>query len=249
LAVRLLRGLQEGVIILLVALLISTGLRHFVFQMYHVPSGSMEQTLIGSDAGPGDRIVVRKFGDFKRGDVVVFKDKLGWLMPSTVQPPWYQSALQFVGLMPTDGEQFLVKRVIGLAGDRVTCCDVQGRIEINGYPLDESEYLYRNPDGSLVEASAKPFDLLVPAGHVFVLGDHRNMSSDSRYHLCDGSETTPYLGFPAVESIEGTVVAIAWPASRWRTLKTPEAFADVPEPAQEAPAQAVIYNLNCPFGR
>ncbi|MDR0417610.1 MAG: signal peptidase I [Propionibacteriaceae bacterium] len=220
-AQRAVRWLLDIVVILFAALLISTLIKTFGVQQYIVPSGSMEETLRN-----GDRIVVAKFGDYRRGDAVVFEDKLGWLTPTFDDPSWLETALSFVGILPPSGSRFLVKRLIGLPGDRVACC-TDNRLTINDQLLDES-YLYPG-----INPSDVAFDVTVPDGRVFVLGDHRNNSADSRYHLCRDGRRTPELAFPAIEDIEGPVISIVWPINRWSKLSTPDVFAGVP--AQDQP--------------
>jgi signal peptidase I len=217
----LVRWLLDIVIILFAALLISTLIKTFGVQQYVVPTGSMEETL-----RTGDRFVVAKFGDYRRGDAVVFEDKLEWLTPTAKKPSWFESVLSFVGVLPPTGSRFVVKRLIGLPGDRVACC-TDNRLTVNGQPLDEP-YLYPG-----VNPSDIVFDVTVPDGRVFVMGDHRDSSADSRYHLCRDGRRTPNLAFPAVEDIEGPVIFIAWPVSRWSKLSTPATFGDVP--AQDQP--------------
>jgi signal peptidase I len=239
------------VVILVIALIISTLIRTFGVEQFRVPTGSMEQTLYGEhDNGDGtrssgDRIFVAKAGGYDRGDIVVFEDKQGWLSaaPAGVSTPWYKDALEFVGVLPDSSKRYLVKRLIGLPGDRVTCCDDQGLIEVNGTPLLE-DYLYKNPDGSQVNPSDWEFDVTVPAGHVFVLGDHRNDSADSRYHLCSGTQQTPQAAFPAVEDIQGPVVGIAYPVSRWARFHVPATFEGVPPPGDPPDeAQVAVYPM------
>jgi signal peptidase I len=236
--------LLEAFIILVAAVVISTLIRTFGFEQFRVPTGSMEQTLYGQrqengKSLPGDRIFVSKLGDFQRGDVVVFEDQLGWLMESAVEPSLLQKPLEFIGLLPDSSKRYLVKRLIGLPGDRVTCCNANGKIEVNGYELNET-YLYQNLDGNLVAPSAQTFDLVVPADRVFVLGDNRNNSADSRYHLCSGPQRTPELAFPHVNDIVGPVAAIVYPFSRMRLFHTPDEFADVPPQSSQGPPQAEV---------
>ncbi|MDR1806317.1 MAG: signal peptidase I [Propionibacteriaceae bacterium] len=239
------RLVREGLIILVVAVIISTLIRTFGVEQFRVPTGSMEQTLYGvhTDASgktlSGDRIFVAKLAHYERGDIIVFEDKLGWLADSGETTSWFKRPLELIGLLPDSSKRYLVKRLIGLPGDHVTCCSASGQLSVNGVELDEP-YLYTMPDGSKVNASDYPFDIVVPAGHVFVLGDHRNGSSDSRFHLCAGATQTPELGFPSVDDIEGPVVAIAWPWSRMTTFHTPEVFADVPDPTGDPPETAEI---------
>ncbi|MGA4839334.1 signal peptidase I [Streptomyces sp. G45] len=174
-----------------VLLLVST----FVVQPYEIPSGSMEPTL-----RVGDRVLVNKlayrFGSQpRRGDAIVF-DGSGYF-----------------------GDADYVKRVAGVGGDRVVCCDKRGRIKVNGVSVDEP-YLYPGDAPSTVR-----FDVVVPDGHLFVLGDHRSESSDSRDHL--GS---PGGGMIPVDDVIGRVEWIAWPFGRWTSLERPDVYARVPGP-------------------
>ncbi|MGW5634790.1 signal peptidase I [Streptomyces sp. NPDC003832] len=181
---------------LLLCLLFLVLLSTFVLQPFQIPSGSMERGL-----RIGDRVLVNKlayrFGDRpQRGDVVVF-DGTGYF-----------------------GDADYIKRVVGVGGDHVVCCDKEGRIRVNGRSVDESAFLYPG-DG----ASGVDFDLVVPGGTLFVLGDHRSASSDSRDHL--GS---PGGGMVPVGEVIGRADWILWPASHFTRLERPDAYARVPEP-------------------
>jgi signal peptidase I len=153
--------------------------------------------------------------------VVVFRDTKGWLpaAPETAQGPftWVQDGLTFVGLLPDNSEQHLVKRVIGLPGDHVVCCDAGGKLTINGTAIDES---YVNP---AEVPQIRNFDVVVPEGKVWVMGDNRNHSADSRAHMdSDG-------GFIDLDDLEGKAAVIAWPLNRITTLGNyPDVFRNVP---------------------
>ena len=231
--------LKEVTIVVVGALIASTLLRLLLLQVFSIPSRSMESTL-----EVGDRVAVQKVQPFQRGDVVVFRDDLDWLGNPDMfsQEPW-QDVLVFLGLMPDPSANHLVKRVVGVEGDHVVCCDADDRITVNGTPLDESEYLYRAPDGTPDQPSSFPFDVVVPAGRIFVLGDHRNASADSRCHLDESIRGEEYLGgFPSVESVIGAAAFTLFPFDRWRTYATPAAYAGIaaaPGPAPEHPVVTV----------
>jgi signal peptidase I len=179
---------------LLVCLVFLLVLNAFVVQPFQIPSGSMENGL-----RIGDRVLVNKlayrFGaEPRRGDVVVF-DGTGYF-----------------------GKGDYIKRVVGVGGDQVVCCDKKGRIEVNGRSVDESTFLYPGDGPSTV-----PFKVVVPDGTLFVLGDHRSDSSDSRDHL--GS---PGGGMIPVSDVVGRADWIVWPASHWTRLHRPGAYARVP---------------------
>ena len=200
------------------AMIVSVLVRTFLVQAFFVPSGSMEQTLL-----PSDRIVAAKIetkiSGVHRGEIVVFSDPGGWLGTNTVPTGFGETvrkALQFVGVLPADGSGHLVKRVIGLGGDRVQCCDVQGRIEVNGVSLAES-YLAKG-----VVTNQIAFNIVVPADSIFVLGDNRPFSADSRYHLGVNAGSVP------LSDVVGKVVAIIWPFGRMQLEHTPGIFAAIP---------------------
>ncbi|MCA0253784.1 MAG: signal peptidase I [Actinobacteria bacterium] len=231
--------LREIAIVVVGALVASTLLRLFIAQMFVIPTGSMENTLLIND-----RVAVQKIIGYERGDVVVFRDTLDWLDPQEEQnPSWVRDALVFVGLAPDESTQHLIKRVIGVAGDHVSCCDAQGRVMVNGVALNEGAYLYTDPTtGRQADPSTMSFDIVVPAGTVFVMGDHRNSSEDSRCYLFDESETGPpgEAAFIPVKNIVGTAVAVVFPFDRMRALNRPETFAGVPPPA--APPDEPVIN-------
>ncbi|MFW6203705.1 MAG: signal peptidase I [Actinomycetota bacterium] len=206
--------LREAVIVIVLSLVIATLVRIFLVQAFLIPSTSMQDTLL-----VGDRVLVSKltarFGEVERGDVVVFSDPDGWLTarPADDTGPGAlaRDALQFVGVLPDDSEGHLIKRVIGVGGDVVACC-TDGRVTVNGVPLDESPYL-RSGD----EPSATEFEVEVPRGELFVMGDHRANSGDSRVH-----------GTVPEDHVVGRAFVVAWPVSRWSGISDGDAFDSVP---------------------
>ena len=229
--------LRELLIIVVGAVIVSSLLRGFVGQMFIIPSESMENTLLR-----GDRVVVQKISDFDRGDVVVFRDPGGWLSEPVEERRPFDRVFEFVGLPTRSTPGHLIKRVIGLPGDTVVCCDNKDRITVNGYSLDESSYLYVDSDGDQVSPSDVRFEVVVPANRVFVMGDHRDVSADSRCHLSDLS-TTGHKGevaFVPLDNVVRPAFAIAAPFNRTGRLHRPIIFADVPRPDEPPPAKAVI---------
>ncbi|MFF9818258.1 signal peptidase I [Streptomyces sp. NPDC014006] len=211
-----------------VAVLIALVLKTFLVQAFVIPSGSMEQTI-----RIGDRVLVDKFTPWfgskpERGDVVVFKDPGGWLKDeqTTVKKndpvvvKQVKEGLTFIGLLPSDNEKDLIKRVVGVGGDHVKCCDAQGRITVNGVPLNED---YLNPGDT---PSDTPFDVTVPQGRLWVMGDHRSNSADSRSH-----QGTDYGGTVSEDEVVGRAMVIAWPLGHWSTLDEPSAYASVHDAA------------------
>ncbi len=220
------------------AVVVASLLRGFVGQMFLIPSVSMENTLQVSD-----RVVVEKLSTVKRGEIVVFKDPGGWLTgPTPPKRGVVGRAFQFIGILPDPSTEHLIKRVIGMPGDRVACCDTAGRVTVNGTALEESSYLYIDPSGVQVSPSTIQFEVLVPADHVFVMGDHRDRSSDSRCHLDDPSQSgvKGENAFVDEDLVVGRAVAVAWPFSRRHALSIPDTFKVVPSGKQPAPDRPEI---------
>ncbi|MEU6090209.1 signal peptidase I [Streptomyces sp. NPDC047085] len=216
-----------------VAVLIALVLKTFLVQAFVIPSGSMEQTI-----QIGDRVLVDKFTPWfgsepQRGDVVVFHDPGGWLKDEQttkkndpVVVKQVKEGLTFIGLLPSDNEKDLIKRVIAVGGDHVKCCDAQGRVTVNGVPLTEGDYIYPGD-----QPSATPFDITVPKGRLWVMGDHRGDSADSRYH-----QDTPYRGTVSEDSVVGRAMVIGWPIGHWTRLEEPKTFASVADSVSGATA-------------
>jgi signal peptidase I len=212
--------LKEIATVVVIAVVLSFLIKTFLFRAFYIPSESMESTLDVNDRIFVNLLVPEPFA-LARGDVVVFKDTKGWLPPAPQKADgpftWVEDGLTFVGLLPDNSEQHLVKRVIGLPGDHVICCDADSKLTVNGAPLDEK---YVNPaEVPLV----RNFDVVVPAGKVWVMGDNRNHSADSRAH------TDTNCGFGDLADIEGRAAVIAWPVNRWAGLDDyPDVFKNVP---------------------
>jgi signal peptidase I len=212
--------LKEVATVVVIAVVLSFLIKTFLFRAFFIPSESMVNTLEVDDRIFVNLLVPEPFA-LNRGDVVVFRDTKGWLQAAPEQPQgpftWVQDGLTFVGLLPDNSEQHLVKRVIGLPGDHVVCCDAGGRLSINGTPINES---YINP---AEVPQIRNFDVTVPEGKVWVMGDNRNHSADSRAHMdSDG-------GFVDIADLEGKAAVIAWPLSRFTTLGNyPDVFRNVP---------------------
>ncbi|MFF6916766.1 signal peptidase I [Streptomyces sp. NPDC012466] len=227
-----------------VAVLIALVLKTFLVQAFVIPSGSMEQTI-----QIGDRVLVDKltpwFGSKpQRGDVVVFKDPGGWLkdeQPTTqkadpIVVKQVKEGLTFIGLLPSENEKDLIKRVVGVGGDRVKCCDTQGRVTVNGVPLIE-DYLYPG-----AAPSDTPFDITVPQGRLWVMGDHRNNSADSRAH-----QDTDYGGTVSEDEVVGRAMVIAWPFGHWNTLEEPNTYASVSDSATGSTAAPELSHRVGPY--
>jgi signal peptidase I len=229
--------LKELAFVVVGALVVSSLLRAFVGQMFIIPSESMENTLL-----VGDRVVVQKLTGYSRGDIVVFRDPGEWLGAEPLPDPGpVDRALEFVGFPTASSPGHLIKRVIGMPGDTVVCCDGDGRITVNGVALDEESYLYTDPEGVQVAPSEVRFRVVVPAGRLFVMGDHRDLSADSRCHLSD--QSLQYRGSPAFvpeNLVVGPAFAIAAPFDRAALLQRPSTFSSVPVATEPAPDRAVI---------
>lgn len=223
-----LRWFREMAIIVVSALVLSALVRAFLVQAFYVPSASMEDTLQVSDRIIASKITTTLTG-VSRGEIVVFKDPGDWLddppPPAGGVSGAIRNGLTFVGLLPSDTGQDLVKRVIGVAGDRVACCDAAGHIVLNGVPLAE--------DYIIGPTEQVRFDIIVPPGSVFVMGDNRGNSRDSRFHLEENDGGVP------VDNVVGRVLLVVWPFSQFSTEAIPEIYGNpaiVDGPRGVAPA-------------
>jgi signal peptidase I len=196
--------LKELPILVVVALVVSLFIKSFLVQFFYIPSGSMENTLQVKD-----RVAVNKVPfiskSIERGDVVVFRDPDNWL-PEIIDYSTNKyvakakSALVAVGVLPNPTKQYLVKRVIGVGGDRVVCCTKDGNLSVNDVEIIEPYIFAGN------KPSEMKFDVTVPKGKLWVMGDHRGASADSRYHQEDINN-----GFVPESKVTGRVVGVIWP--------------------------------------
>jgi len=197
--------LRELPILVVVALVVSLFIKSFLVQFFYIPSGSMENTL-----QINDRVAVNKLpfvsGKINRGDVVVFRDPASWLPEAGTDSgsslkSKVKNGLVLVGVLPNPAKQYLVKRVIGVQGDRIVCC-VDKKLTINGTPVDEP-YIFK---GNV--PSEMTFDITVDPGKIWVMGDHRGASADSRYHQDDINK-----GQVPLSRVTGRVFGVIWPFS------------------------------------
>jgi signal peptidase I len=214
----------ETIIFVVIALVISLTVKTYVVEPFLIPTASMEDTLL-----EGDKVLVNKFvghiSQIHRGDIVVFNGNGSWDPPTPVSgnpvDRIYRNFLTLFG--DHSGEIDYIKRVIGLPGDRVACCNARGLMTVNGTALHETGYLY---PGS--EPSTTRFSVVVPPGDVWVMGDNRGDSSDSRFHHCGypGAECAAYDRSGAVPErrVIGRAFVIVWPLSQFRMLWVPSTF-------------------------
>ena len=224
----------ETVVLLALAILLAVVVKTFFVQAFYIPSGSMRPGLVIND-----RIMVQKvsyWGDDSpdRGEIVVFEDPGDWLEGEPAGPTNnLTKLLAKVGLFPTGGH--LVKRVIGVGGDTVHCCDDEGRLEINGMAIDEDEFIapQGDCDGPMPNGCLRDWTVEVPEGDLFVMGDNRSASADSSARLCekDQKRCDPQDAFVPVDLVVGKVFALVWPLSHFRFVGTPDVFAKVPDPS------------------
>jgi signal peptidase I len=223
-----------------VALLLALVIKTFFVQAYFIPSQSMQHTI-----EPGDRVLVNKLTPWfgwtpQRGQIVVFKDPGGWLDPSEIKKDnavvgGVKKVFSFVGLLPEGNEQDLIKRVVGVPGDVVQCKGVGQPVTVNGVALDENTYLYRGADGQLDDPSQTPFGPITVQPHtVFVLGDHRSDSGDSRVHLQE-----PTQGLVPYRDMQGHAFVRIWPLARISGLGTPSTFS-LKNPGQAVQSAATV---------
>ena len=196
--------LKEFPFLIVVALVVSLFIKTFIVQFFFIPSGSMENTLQIDDRVAVNRIPFIS-NNIKRGDVVVFRDPDNWLPAADIETAPFviakaKAALVAVGVLPNPAKQYLVKRVVGVAGDRVICCTTTGKITVNGQEMVEL-YIYA---GNV--PSDMNFDVTVPKDKLWVMGDHRGASADSRYHQEDINK-----GFVPLNRVTGRVLAVIWP--------------------------------------
>jgi signal peptidase I len=216
--------LRESVIVIVMALLLSLIVKTWLVQAFYIPSESMENTLL-----VGDRVIVNKLVPspiaLNRGDIIVFEDPDHWLPPAApVQRSALSSAinstLTFVGLLPSNEGNHLIKRVIGLPGDHVVCCNMHRQLMVNGVALSEP-YLF---PGDIPSQAA--FNITVPAGRVWVMGDHRSDSADSRPH---DQNSGGVKGSVPERLIVGRAITVVWPIQHWAWVANPsQTFVKVP---------------------
>ena len=214
---------RDVIIILAVAILVSFLVKTFLIRSFYIPSASMQNTLMIDD-----RVIVNELVPdivpLQHGDVVVFKDPGGWLLASVPAPQTGLQAasewvLSLVGLASPDNDEHLIKRVIGLPGDTVACCTEDGKLTVNGVPITEP-YL----PADVTRASATDFSITVPENSLWVMGDNRNNSKDSRYNT-----EKPGGGFVSIDDVIGRAFVVSWPVKHWTWLDSyASTFTDVP---------------------
>lgn len=213
-------GLRELPVLIISALVLSIIVKTFAVQFFYIPSGSMENTLLVND-----RVGVNKFAslysEIKRGEVVVFRDPANWLATptETSSGPWKlaKEGLVFVGILPDPAKQYLIKRVIGVGGDHVVCCSKDGKLEVNGTAIKEP-YIYPGD-----KPSETTFDVKVPQGFIWVMGDHRGASADSRFHTDD-----PNKGMVPLDKVTGRALFVIWPFNRAKVLDVAHDLSTIP---------------------
>lgn len=206
---------RDVLVILVIAVLVSFLIKTFLVRSFYIPSGSMQQTLQIKDRILVDELTPR-FGTYDRGDIVVFRDPGGWL---PVTPVIEQSApvqamdwlFGVVGISAPDSKDHLIKRIVGVGGDHVVCCNALGQISVNGTPIDETPYL--NLASGQSAPADMPFDVTVPNGSLWVLGDNRDHSRDSRFNV-----DQPSKGFVPIDNVVGRAFLITWPFPRFSAL-------------------------------
>jgi signal peptidase I len=216
---------RDILFILLAAIIISFLIKTFLIRSFYIPSQSMENTLV-----PNDRVIVSLLtpglSPLHRGDIVVFSDPGGWLQSEPSAPVAsspINDILAFIGLAAPSDNNHLIKRVIGLPGDKVKCCNALGQMTVNGVPLDEP---YINLPAGVTKSDPYTFDITVPKGDLWVMGDNRNESADSAYHQTQ-HDSSPFV---PIRNVTGQAVLISWPFTRWTMLGSyPVVFQDVPK--------------------
>ncbi|MEX1079046.1 MAG: signal peptidase I [Homoserinimonas sp.] len=217
---------RDIILIFLAAIIISVGIKTFLIRSFYIPSSSMENTLQQQDRIIVNQLIPNLF-DVERGDIVVFQDPGGWLNPVSQErrAPLIEAVdwmLSAIGLSAPDSNDHLVKRVIGLPGDEVACCNAFGQLSVNGVPIDES-YL-KLPD-KVTKVSKDDFAVTVPDASLWVMGDNRYNSCDSR---CNTSGPTE--GFVPLDRVVGRAFLVSWPSQHWTWLDNyPQTFAGADE--------------------
>lgn len=226
---RALLFVRDILIVLLAALVISFVLKTFVIRSFYIPSGSMQNTL-----QINDRVTVSLLTPnlipLQRGDVVVFEDPHDWLkgqLPPTAPSSPLDDVLAFIGLAAPNDNSHLIKRVIALPGDHVSCCDAKGRLMVNGVAITEP-YILLQPGQTA--ASPNKFSVTVPKGNVWVLGDNRDNSEDSEWQYTQKLHSP----FVPIKDITGRAILINWPVQHWSWLDN---FASVYARVPEAPSK------------
>jgi signal peptidase I len=238
--------LKELPFLVIIALVLALLIKTFLVQAFYIPSASMENTLQGgppfkggpTSGHPYDRVLVNKlvydFRSPRRGEILVFKKPPRWPNESDYQPPsnpvlrWLHDVGSAIGVAPSGGSDF-IKRVVGVAGDHVACCNAAHQITVNGHPLNEPYIDLTSASPSQHSAAYVTFDRVVPSGELFVMGDHRDDSDDSRVN-----------GFVPVSDVIGRAFVVIWPVSDWKTLPIPSTFAQAGLTASSSPAFPVV---------
>jgi signal peptidase I len=218
--------LRELPVLLIIAFGLAVLIKTFLVQAFFIPSGSMERTLHGCPGCSGDRVLVNKltyrFREPRPGDIVVFRGGESWApeaqfaQPSNPVQRVFRAIGSAIGVAPP-GEKDFIKRVIAVGGQVVQCCDAHGRVIVDGHALNEP-YVYISDTQGYRPTPFGP--VTVPKGRLWVMGDHRDQSADSRAHISD-----PDQGTVSSHDVIGKAFVIVWPPSRWATLGNPATFA------------------------